>query len=230
MKKRLVILTGAGISAESGLKTFRDSDGLWENYKIEDVASIEGWQKNPSLVLEFYNARRKQAGEAKPNKAHEVLAELEKDFDVHIITQNVDDLHERAGSSNVLHLHGKLREAKSSLYPKTIVDIGTNPIKIGDVCDKGAQLRPNIVWFGEDVPEIENAALKCIKADIFVVIGTSLQVYPAANLINYIDGKCPLFVIDPHIEKGILPSNVNLIQENAVSGVEKLKEALKSLE
>lgn len=230
MKKKLVILTGAGISAESGLKTFRDSNGLWENFRIEDVASIEGWNKDPGLVLDFYNARRKQAGEVNPNHAHEVLAELEAKFEMRIITQNVDDLHERAGSSKVFHLHGKLREAKSSLYPEIVLDIDMKEIKLGDLCSRGGQLRPNIVWFGEDVPEIENAVLQCREADIFVVIGTSLQVYPAANLIDYVDVKCPIFVIDPHIEKRLLPANTTLISENAVSGVEKLKEALRVLE
>jgi NAD-dependent deacetylase len=197
--RRIVVLSGAGISAESGIQTFRDSNGLWENHRIEDVATPEAWAKNPELVLDFYNLRRKAAALSQPNLAHISLAELEKDFEVNIITQNVDDLHERGGSSNVLHLHGELTQARSVLNENLILNIGNQNIKLGDKAPDGAQLRPHIVWFGEMVPMLDRAAEICEKADIFVVIGTSLQVYPAAGLINYVPKNAKVFVIDPNI-------------------------------
>jgi len=194
--KKLVILSGAGISAESGVATFRDSGGLWEGHDVMDVASPEGWRKNPSLVLDFYNKRRRQLFEVEPNRAHFIAAELEKDFDVTIITQNVDDLHERAGSSNVIHLHGELLKARSVYNENDIVDF-TGDINLGDLHTDGHQLRPHIVWFGEAVPAIEKAAYVTEQADYVIVIGTSLQVYPAAGLIDFAKRSTPIFYIDP---------------------------------
>ncbi|MCX7863003.1 MAG: NAD-dependent deacylase [Bacteroidales bacterium] len=196
--KKLVVLTGAGISAESGISTFRDSGGLWEQYRIEDVATPEAWAKNPKLVLEFYNQRRKQLLECLPNEAHYNLVKLEHYFDVHIITQNVDDLHERAGSKNILHLHGELRKAQSTADPELIYEIKGWELKWGDYCEKGSQLRPFIVWFGEPVPKIIEAEQITETADIFVVIGTSLQVYPAAGLLQYVKPNVPIYIIDPN--------------------------------
>src|SRR5690606_5082312 len=198
MKKKLVVLSGAGISAESGLQTFRDSNGLWEGYDVTEVASPEGWKKNPALVLEFYNMRRRQALKAQPNAAHIGLADLEKDFNVHIITQNIDDLHERGGSTHVIHLHGEIFKMRSekSLTPTYEIK---GDIKLGDLAPDGGQLRPDIVWFGEAVPMIEKAAQITMGADIFVVIGTSLVVYPAAGLIDLVPPSKPIFVIDKHI-------------------------------
>lgn len=196
--KKLVILTGAGISAESGISTFRDSGGLWEQYRIEDVATPEAWHKNPKLVLEFYNQRRKQLLECQPNEAHYNLVKLEQYFDVHIITQNVDDLHERAGSKKILHLHGELRKAQSTVDPSLIYEIDGWELKWGDKCEKGSQLRPFIVWFGEPVPKIIEAEQITQTADIFVVIGTSLQVYPAAGLLQYVRHDAPIYIIDPN--------------------------------
>lgn len=198
MKKKLVILTGAGISAESGISTFRDSNGLWENHKVEDVASPKGWVANPELVLEFYNQRRRQLATVEPNEAHKQLVKLEDKYDVYIITQNVDDLHERAGSSKILHLHGMLTSAKSSGNEKTIKDIGYSDIKIGDLCEEGFQMRPNIVWFGEGVPNINTAEGLAYDADIFVIIGTSLVVYPAAGLIRHVHPEYPVYIVDPN--------------------------------
>ncbi len=195
--KKLVVLTGAGISAESGIKTFRDSDGLWEEYRIEDVATPEAWQNNPKMVLEFYNQRRKQLLECKPNAAHYKLTELEKKYEVVIITQNIDDLHERAGSRNVFHLHGELRKSQSTADPSLIYDIDGWELKWGDTCEKGSQLRPYVVWFGEPVPMFNKAMLITEKADIFVVIGTSLVVYPAAGLLQYVPYQTPIYVVDP---------------------------------
>jgi len=225
-KKKIVILTGAGISAESGIATFRDSNGLWEQHKIEDVATPDGWRRNPQLVLDFYNQRRKQAATVAPNAGHLGLVELEKQFDVHIITQNVDDLHERAGSTKVLHLHGKLREARSSVNPQLIYDIGDKEICLGDKCERGSQLRPNIVWFGEAVPAIEEAIAITEKADVFIVIGTSLQVYPAAGLLNFAGEDIPKYLIDPNAEAvgGIL--NLTVIKEKAGIGVPMLVKEL----
>ena len=197
--KKVVVLTGAGISAESGINTFRDSGGLWEGHDVMDVASPEGWRKNPQLVLDFYNMRRKDALKAQPNAAHIALVELSKHFDVQIITQNVDDLHERAGSSNVLHLHGKLFESRSTLNPRHIYPIEGWELNLGDKCPRGTQLRPNIVWFGEAVPMMEPASTLASKADIFIVIGTSLQVYPAASLIDYLGVDTEVIVIDPNL-------------------------------
>jgi len=224
--KKLVILTGAGISAESGIRTFRDMGGLWEEYDVMEVASPQAWETNPELVLRFYNERRKQLTTAEPNSGHKGLVELEKFFDVQIITQNVDDLHERAGSSNVLHLHGELKKSQSSLDPSLIYDIDGWELKLGDKCEKGSQLRPHIVWFGEAVTEIPKAAAIAKTADIFVVIGTSLNVYPAAGLLDYAPKWIPIFLIDPN---SVYTTNttVNVIQENAGTGVKKLIEILK---
>ncbi len=196
-KPHLVVLSGSGISAESGLKTFRDSDGLWEGYHVEDVATPEAFRKNPKMVLEFYNLRRKAVLEAAPNLAHQLLAQLEKKYRVSIITQNVDDLHERAGSTKILHLHGEILKSQSTLKRNLIYDIEGPDLNIGETCEMGSQLRPYIVWFGEGVPLIEDAAKLVEEADIFLVIGTSLQVYPAAGLLRYFDPLKPLFVIDP---------------------------------
>jgi NAD-dependent deacetylase len=195
--KKLVVLTGAGISAESGIKTFRDSGGLWEGHRVEDVATPEGWKRNPEMVLEFYNQRRKQAMDVKPNRGHEILVELEQHFDVTIITQNVDNLHERAGSSRVIHLHGSLFESRSTKNPALVYPIPGWELKWGDVCELGSQLRPNIVWFGEAVPMIEVAADIASGADIFLVVGTSMVVYPAAGLIDYVPTQVKKYVIDP---------------------------------
>ena len=199
MKKKLVVFSGAGISAESGVKTFRDSNGLWENHRIEDVASFEGFEKNPQMVLDFYNARRKQLLEVKPNAAHLILAELEAFFDVEIITQNVDDLHERAGSSKVTHLHGELLKVRP-LNSETEIFHWEKDLNVGDCDANGVQLRPHIVWFGEIVPKMEKAIQLASEAEIFLIIGTSMQVYPAAGLIDYVPANCEIFVIDPNLE------------------------------
>jgi NAD-dependent deacetylase len=225
--KKLVVLTGSGISAESGLKTFRETGGLWENYDVHDVASPEGWANNRELVLHFYNERRKQLKDAIPNAAHTGLKELENDFDVTIITQNVDNLHERAGSKNVLHLHGLLTQARSTHFPSLVYDIGYGEIKMGDTCEKGHQLRPNIVWFGEAVPVIEEAASIVATAGIFAVIGTSLVVYPAAGLLNYVPGNATVFLIDPNDVAIPVYRPVRFIKEKAGKGVSLLQEILK---
>jgi NAD-dependent deacetylase len=227
--KKLVVLTGAGISAESGLKTFRDMDGLWENYDVMEVASPEGWAANMELVLRFYNERRAQLETAKPNAGHLGLVELEKFFDVEIITQNVDNLHEQAGSKNVLHLHGMLTQVRSTGDENLIYDIGYKPINIGDLCEKGFQLRPHIVWFGEMVPAMEEAANIASQADIFVVVGSSLVVYPAASLVNYAPKFCPVFVIDPNEVNSPGYRKVEFIKEKAGKGVSFLKEKLMKL-
>ena len=227
MKKKLVVLTGAGMSAESGLKTFRDSNGLWENYRIEDVATPEGWAKNPQIVLDFYNERRKQAALAEPNRGHRILAELEKYFDVQIITQNVDGLHEKAGSTNVLHLHGELSKVRSVKKEDLIYEIGEKSIKLGDTAEDGGQLRPHIVWFGEMVPMIEMAADNCLNAELFIVVGTSLQVYPAAGLVGYVGTEVQKYVVDPSLPSySFSTKNVEFIQKTAVEGLEELKEKL----
>jgi NAD-dependent deacetylase len=197
--KKIVVLTGAGISAESGLKTFRDSDGLWEGYDIEEVATPQAWARNPVLVQQFYNERRKSVLEAKPNAAHLALAELQKRYDVTIITQNIDDLHERAGSNDVLHLHGVITRSQSSINPNLTYPIDGWEIKMGDKCELGSQLRAHVVWFGEDVPLIGKAAEICTKADIFILVGSSLAVYPAAGLVNYVPRDVPQYIIDPVI-------------------------------
>ena len=194
--KTIVILTGAGISAESGLKTFRDADGLWEGYNIEDVATPEAWRRNPALVQQFYNERRKSVIEAQPNAAHYALVQLQEKYEVHIITQNVDDLHERAGSKNVLHLHGVITRSQSDVGPQLTYPIDGWEIRDTDLCEHGKPLRPHVVWFGEDVPMISVAAALCQQADIFIVIGTSLQVYPAAGLISYVPPNALKYVID----------------------------------
>lgn len=230
MKKRLVVLTGAGVSAESGIKTFRDSNGLWENHNIEDVASIGGWRKNKQLVLDFYNLRRKDAAKAAPNAAHFGLADLENDFDVVIVTQNVDDLHERAGSTNIMHLHGELSKKRSSLDPELIYEWPADEdIQIGDKCEKGSQIRPHIVWFGEGVPMISEAAKIAAEADIFVVIGTSLQVYPASDLLFYVQDDAPKFIIDPAIPLITKVQNLTRIEKSATDGIRELKDKLKEL-
>lgn len=218
--KTIIVLSGAGISADSGLKTFRDSDGLWETYHVEDVATPEAWHRDPELVLRFYNERRRQVREARPNAAHLALVELEKWYQVHIITQNVDDLHERAGSTNILHLHGEITKVRSTrteqVYP-CLGDIG-----LGDCCPDGGQLRPHIVWFGEMVPMIEPAAGLCMQADILLVVGTSLQVYPAAGLVNYVPSAAPKYVIDPKPNSFTVERNVHFIAERAADGVPRL--------
>lgn len=226
MKKKLVVLTGAGISAESGIKTFRDSDGLWEGHDVMEVASPQGWQKNPALVLDFYNKRRQQLKEVKPNLAHKILAALEQHFDVYILTQNVDDLHERAGSTNVLHLHGELLKVRSTKKESYILD-WKEDLNFGDFDDKGNQLRPHIVWFGESVPALEEAVKITIEADYFAVVGTSLQVYPAAGLIDFVKADIPLFYVDPKPAK--IPNLRNVLEvipKTASEGMEILRERL----
>ena len=225
MKKNLVILTGAGMSQESGIKTFRDMGGLWEEYDVMEVATPEAWEQNPELVMKFYNDRRKQLHECQPNAGHKGLVDLEEHFNVHIITQNIDDLHERAGSKNVLHLHGELKKARSSVDESLIYDIDGWELKFGDRCAKGSQLRPHVVWFGEAVPAMDEAITIVDKADLLVVIGTSLNVYPAAGLINYTKGGIPIYLIDPE-RPSIFIRNVTFIQEKAGKGVELLKEQL----
>lgn len=224
--KKLVVLTGSGISAESGLKTFRETGGLWENYDVMQVASYDGWMQDRELVLQFYNDRRSQLKSARPNAGHTGLVELEEFFDVHIITQNVDDLHERAGSRDVLHLHGQLTKARSTGNESLVYDIGYNSITMGDKCEEGYQLRPHIVWFGEPVPAIEEAALITSKADIFAVIGTSLVVYPAASLIDYVPRGIPIYLIDPNEVNAPGHRPVTFIKDIASKGVEILKEKL----
>lgn len=225
-KKKLVVFTGAGISAESGIKTFRDAGGLWEEYRIEDVATFEAWTNNRDLVLEFYNNRRKQVLEAKPNAAHYFVAELEEKFDVHVITQNVDDLHERAGSKNVLHLHGELMKARSSVDEKLIYPLEGKELKVGDLCEKGSQLRPHIVWFGELVPEMDNANHLATQADLFVVIGTSLNVYPAAGVVNFVRPFIHTWLLDPGEFNFYSVKELKHIKKTAVHGVEDLRTEL----
>ena len=224
MKKKLVVLSGAGISAESGISTFRDSNGLWENHRIEDVASPEGFARNPQLVLDFYNLRRRQLKEVKPNLAHQILADLEQYFDVHIITQNVDDLHERAGSKKVIHLHGELKKVRSVNDETKIYD-WEKDCNLGDCDEKGDQLRPHIVWFGEMVPEMDHAAKIASEANIFIVIGTSMQVYPAAGLIHYGPKNWESYVIDPHLENQVT-KHENFLKTSATEGMKILKERL----
>ena len=221
MMKRLVILSGAGMSAESGIRTFRDMNGLWEEYDVMQVASIEAWHKNPELILRFYNDRRKQMISCQPNRGHLLLAGLEKSFSVEIITQNIDDLHERAGSTNVLHLHGELTKARSSIDPSLIYNLDDPEMKMGDKCSKGSQLRPHIVWFGEEVPAMSQAIPLIESADYICVIGTSLNVYPAAGLINYAPTSAPLFLIDPN-PPALLPERVRIISKGASEGVADL--------
>lgn len=224
-KKKLVVLTGAGISAESGLRTFRDSDGLWEGYNIEDVATPRAWRRNPQLVLDFYNQRRKNVLGAKPNAAHLGLASLENDFDVQIITQNIDDLHERGGSTNVMHLHGEILKMRSERSSHLIFPIEKD-IMLGDTASDGAQLRPHIVWFEEPVPMIELAVPLVTEADIFVVVGTSLVVYPAAGLVDYAPLAAPKFIIDKTIPYTSSVKNLLAIEKPATEGIQDLIKAL----
>jgi NAD-dependent deacetylase len=227
-RKKLVVLTGAGVSAESGIRTFRDSNGLWENHDVMEVASPDGWRKNRTLVLEFYNQRRKQARECQPNAAHLALAALERHLEVHIITQNVDDLHERAGSSKVLHLHGELNKSQSTLDPKLIYEMDHWEIKEGDQCEKGSQLRPFIVWFGEAVPMMTPAIELTRTADYFLVLGTSMQVYPAASLIDYVPGHARTYLIDPVRPDFRMGHRVTMIQEKATLGMQTFTELILS--
>ena len=225
---RITILTGAGISAESGIKTFRDSDGLWEGHDVMEVASPQGWNANQELVLDFYNQRRKQLLEVKSNAAHIALAELEKNFDVQIITQNVDDLHERAGSSKVLHLHGELFKVRSTGIPSTILD-WKKDLNTGNLCKDGYQLRPHIVWFGEDVPEMDNAIKLVRKTDILIIVGTSMQVYPVASLLQFAPSEAKIYFVDP--KPSIVSSErIKVFTEKATSGVIKVIETIKSNE
>ena len=228
--KKIVIFTGAGVSAESGIKTFRDAGGLWEEHKVEDVASADGWYRDPELVLNFYNARRIQLVDAKPNKAHYLIADLEKKYDVQVITQNVDNLHEKAGSTKVLHLHGELMKVRSTANENLIYDVADisknkTDINIGDKCELGSQLRPHIVFFGEAVPNMTPAIKLTADADIFCVIGTSLAVYPAASLLYYVSSSTKIYLVDPNPSSNI-SSDINIISEKATTGVAKLIELL----
>lgn len=236
MKKgNLVVLTGAGVSAESGISTFRDSNGLWENYKVEDVASIEGWYRNPGLVLDFYNTRRKELGHAVPNAAHVAIAGLEKEWNVTVVTQNVDNLHERAGSTKIIHLHGELTKVRpedrcnyrDNFSEDSVFDIGYGEIHIGDLAPDGALLRPHIVWFGEAVPKIEQAIGAVEKADLLLIVGTSLQVYPAAGLYRYAGNSTPIYIIDPK-DVPVSDSRITHIRDVATKGMETFKNILNS--
>lgn len=222
--KNIVVLTGAGMSAESGIATFRDSGGLWAQHRVEDVATPEGFRRNPQLVLDFYNKRRRESLSAKPNDGHLGLAEMEKEYNVRIITQNVDNLHEKAGSSSVIHLHGELMKARSSINPDKIylLDPNNPDIKVGDMCEDGSPLRPHIVWFGEAVPMMEIAEEIVRKADALVIIGTSLNVYPAAGLINYVQAGTPIYIIDPN-EVAVSRAKINFIRKGASEGVAELR-------
>ena len=233
MKKKLVVLTGAGVSVESGISTFRDSDGLWENYKVEDVASIEGWYRNPSLVLDFYNARRKQLATVRPNAAHYAIAELESKYDVTVVTQNVDNLHERAGSTRIIHLHGELTKVRpenscnenDSFSEELVFDIGSDSISVGDKAPNGAQLRPHIVWFGEAVPKIDAAIDAVEAADVLLIVGTSLQVYPAAGLYRFAKHDTPIYIIDPK-DVPVRDGRITHIKDVATKGMEIFKKLL----
>lgn len=233
--KKITVLTGAGVSAESGVSTFRDSDGLWENHKVEDVASIEGWYRNPQLVLDFYNARRAQLFQVRPNSAHLAIAELEKEYKVTVVTQNVDNLHERAGSTKIIHLHGELTKVRpenccndrDGYSEETVFDIGADEINLGDMAPNGAQLRPHIVWFGEAVPKIEAAIEAVESADILLIVGTSLQVYPAAGLYRYAKMGTPIYIIDPK-DVPVRDGRLTHIKEVATKGMEVFKNILKS--
>lgn len=228
--KKLVILSGAGMSAESGIKTFRDDDGLWRSHRFEDLATPEAWHRNPELVMEFYNERRKQLFEVEPNAGHHALVKLEEKFDVQIVTQNVDDLHERAGSSKVLHLHGELKKARSTTNSSLVYELKHWELKMGDTCEEGSQLRPHIVWFGEAVPNISTAIQYAKKADIFLVVGTSLQVYPAAGLLDYVSSQNPVYLVDPKASAPSYMTNLNIIRETAANGLPALVEQLLSEE
>jgi NAD-dependent deacetylase len=226
MKQKLVILSGAGMSAESGIKTFRDSGGLWEEHEVTKVASPEGWEADKALVLEFYNQRRKNVRDTEPNAAHKFLAELEAKYHVCIVTQNIDDLHERGGSSSIIHLHGEILKAQSTANPELIYDLNGKDINLGDTCELGAQLRPFIVWFGEAVPKLEDAALQVMNADIFIVIGTSLQVYPAAGLVQYTKTDCKRILVDPKADEISVTIDFEVISETAVNAIPQLKKLL----
>jgi len=229
MKKKIVVLSGAGISAESGLATFRDSGGLWEGYKIEEVATPQAWVKNRALVLEFYNLRRKDALTAKPNEGHKALVSLENKFDVTVITQNVDNLHEQAGSSDIIHLHGELFKSRSTLDENLVYQIDGWELKEGDKCERGSQLRPHIVWFGEEVPMMINAIRIAKKADYLIVVGTSLQVYPAAGLVDYVPFSSKKYIVDPAFTPVTNDSNFIYLKEKASSGLVKICHELLSL-
>ncbi len=222
MKKRITILSGAGISAESGIKTFRDSNGLWEEHRIEDVATPEAWHRDPKLVLHFYNLRRKQLLEVEPNAAHRAITDLQEQFDVHVITQNVDDLHERAGNNKVLHLHGELKKARSTENPLNIYDIVGWKLDLGDTCEDGHQLRPHIVWFGEQVPNLETAAKLTSESDALIIVGTSLNVYPAAGLYQYAKQECPIWIIDPKASELVYPETITPINDKAGAALPRL--------
>ena len=224
--KKIVVLTGAGISAESGIATFRGSNGLWEGHDVRQVASPEGWQRDPATVLRFYNERRDNVRQAQPNAGHKALVDLEQKYNVQIVTQNIDDLHERAGSTKVLHLHGEILLAQSTADPDLVYQLGEYNIEMGDVCEKGSQLRPYIVWFGEDVPLFANAIVEAMEADIFIVVGTSLLVYPAASLIGYAPKTARLFLVDPERPATKLPEAVTFIQEPATTGMVRLAQQL----
>jgi NAD-dependent deacetylase len=226
---KIVVLTGAGVSAESGVPTFRDANGLWEGHRFEDVATPEAWSRDPELVLEFYNQRRRAARQVKPNAAHLALADLENEFDVHIITQNIDNLHEQAGSTKVLHLHGELFKSRSTNNQKLLYELGDKDINMGDLCEKGSQLRPHVVWFGEAVPAMEPAIAITSQADVLMVVGTSLQVYPAASLLHYAPGHAKLFLVDPKIPEHIREQDITIIEEAATTGVPKAISKIKSL-
>lgn len=230
-KNRVVVLTGAGMSAESGISTFRDAGGLWEGYDVMEVASPEGWRRNPELVLDFYNQRRRQLKTVYPNAGHVALKKLEDGFDVHIVTQNVDDLHERAGSSSVLHLHGELKKVRSDINDNYVID-WTEDVTLDHQCPQGGRLRPHIVWFGEMVPMLDTAALKCSEADIVMIIGTSLQVYPAAGLISYAPAHAQVYYIDPYPSVSTELNRIkklHIIKENAARGVPALVDELLSV-
>ena len=228
--KKIVVLSGAGISAESGISTFRDSNGLWENHRIEDVATPEGWNANPKLVLEFYNQRRKQLFEVEPNEGHKSLVKLEDFYDVQIVTQNVDDLHERAGSSNVLHLHGELKKVRSTIDHNLVYDLDHWELKSGDKCENGSQLRPHIVWFGEAVPNIILAEENIRKADVLIIVGTSLNIYPAAGLVDLIKEGTKVYIVDPADVTVNGVENITVIKAGAVEGLAELVNELSSSE
>ncbi|MCA6361808.1 MAG: NAD-dependent deacylase [Bacteroidetes bacterium] len=227
-KRTIVVFTGAGISAESGISTFRDNGGLWDKYDVREVATPEAWNRNRELVLRFYNERRKNVLDAQPNEGHKALVQLEKKFDVQIITQNIDDLHERAGSKNILHLHGEILKARSTKNPQLIYPVKGWELKEGDKCELGSQLRPHIVWFGEMVPNMDAAYEIAAQADVFIIIGTSLNVYPAANLLHYTPPRCPMFLIDPNDVNAQAGSNIIHIRNTAAKGMPILAEQLLS--
>jgi NAD-dependent deacetylase len=226
MKRQITILSGAGISAESGISTFRDSEGLWENHRIEDVATPEAWERNPELVQQFYNLRRKQLQEVEPNAAHFAITELQKKFNVQVITQNVDDLHERAGNENVLHLHGELKKVRSTAHPYSVYDLDGWELLMGDKCADGHQLRPHIVWFGEDVPNLPIAAEVVSKSNAVIIVGTSLNVYPAASLYQYTKANCPIWIIDPKANELVYPETITPINEKSGAAMPRLVQSL----